>query len=110
MIRELLLASACVTLAACQPAPPPSEFDFGIPLKEVMRDVMDPAAFGYWDRQGDVVEAGGTRSLVPPDPATLTDEIALLSERTPQITRDQRHGIGHVGRDRRNTQCQQHGK
>ena len=76
MIRELLLASACVTLAACQPAPPPSEFDFGIPLKEVMRDVMDPAAFGYWDRQGDVVEAGGTRSLVPPDPATLTDEAA----------------------------------
>lgn len=78
MIRKLLIGAACLPLLACSPAQkaPKSEFDFGVPLKDVMRGVMDQAAWGYWNRQGENTGPDGTTSKVPPDPAKLTDEKA----------------------------------
>jgi hypothetical protein len=78
MRRLILAAAACAALGACAKAPAPkSEFDYGVPLNDVMRSVMDQAAWGFWDRQGETTGSKGeTISRVPPDPAKLTDENA----------------------------------
>lgn len=79
MLRKVALAGALLALAACSPAKKTAEadFDVSVPLKEVMGHVMDPAAWAFWDRSGEYVEASGTRSRVPVDPKTLTDRAAI---------------------------------
>jgi hypothetical protein len=76
-MKPLIAAALCLSLAACAKAPAPkSDFDYGVPLKDVMRGVTDQAAWGFWDRQGEMLGPDGPVSRVPPDPAKLTDEKA----------------------------------
>jgi len=73
-MKPLLIVAACLALAACAKPQAKSEFDYSVPLKDVMRGVMDQGAWGFWDRQGELLGPEGTVSRVPADPATLADE------------------------------------
>ncbi len=74
MIKKLFLFTACAGLVACsQGARDKTAYDVSIPLKEVMGHVVDPAAWAFWNRSGDIVDMSGTHSRVPVDPKTIPD-------------------------------------
>jgi hypothetical protein len=78
MARKLMILAACAALAACSRGGKSveAEYDVSLPLKQVMGHAVDPAAWPFWDRSGDIVDASGTHSRVPPDPTKIADRDA----------------------------------
>lgn len=73
MKRLITLAACAALLTACSPQKPaapkaaatPVKFNTDISMKEVMGDIVDPAAWAYWHASGTEVTAQGEKDLAP---------------------------------------------
>ena len=54
-----------VALAACEPAPPPTPFKPVATTKQVMAEVLEPAADTYWDAVGSTSDKNGFHEHAP---------------------------------------------
>jgi hypothetical protein len=62
-MRALPIGLCLLALSACSSAPPP--FRPVADLKQLMANIVEPAADGYWDAVGSVVDAGGVTEFQP---------------------------------------------
>ena len=60
-----LVILATTTAAACSSAPPPPPFKPTADLKQLMANVVEPAADEYWDAVGWIDDAQGTIEIEP---------------------------------------------
>lgn len=62
-----------VLLVACQAAPPPlPPFDAVADVKQLMANILEPAADVYWDAVGSIVDEKGTTEFAPSTPEEWT--------------------------------------
>jgi hypothetical protein len=76
--RSIITLVCCLGLVGCShpKAPDKAAYDFSVPLKEVMGDVVDPAVWAFWNRSGTILDAKGSHDRTPPNPAGIADEKA----------------------------------
>lgn len=87
MIRNLVFASACVlALGACKQEPEVT-FNTGMPMSELMGHVIDPGAWAYWNRSGEVMQDDSSyksrvpakAESIPEDPNSYDDDMARIA-------------------------------
>ena len=64
-IAVRLALATCLALAACDKAPPPIPFKAVATNKQVMAEVLEPAADVYWDAVGSVSDKNGITEHAP---------------------------------------------
>lgn len=69
---RLRLALLVLLVAACQAAPPPPPFEVVADVRQLMANIVEPAADVYWDAVGSVVDAKGTKEFAPSTTAEWT--------------------------------------
>ena len=63
--RCAVLGVISVVLAACNTAPPPPPFRPVADVKQLMAQVIEPAADVYWDAVGTIIDQSGTHEIEP---------------------------------------------
>ncbi len=64
-MKRLFCLAILATVAACSSAPPPPPFKPSSDLKQLMANVVEPAADEYWDAAGWIDDAQGTMEIEP---------------------------------------------
>lgn len=88
MIRKIALVAAVSALGAltmsCTKSQteldPGVKFDTSVPFVEVMGQVVDPAAWGFWNYTGEVDTPEGVVQKAPPDPSSIPDDPNSLED------------------------------
>ncbi|MBI3790057.1 MAG: hypothetical protein HY275_04170 [Gemmatimonadetes bacterium] len=65
IVRFAIVAVLLGTIACEKPAPAPPPFQPGATVKQVMAEVLEPAADTYWDAVGSVSDKDGTHEHAP---------------------------------------------
>ena len=64
-MKRALIVVAAILANACSTAPPPPPYKPVADMKQLMSNVMEPAADMYWDAVGTVIDHTGTHEIEP---------------------------------------------